>query len=64
MTKRAALGRAYRPAPLFVAVEVPADLIPRLHRLANHLGIADLEETIIHVLRKVCDRLEEVRSDE
>jgi len=64
MTKRAALGRAYRPAPLFVAVEVPADLIPRLHRLANHLGIADLEETILHVLHKVCNRLEEVRSDE
>jgi hypothetical protein len=47
-----------------VAVEVPADLIPRLHRLANHLGIADLEETIVHVLRKVCGRLEEVRADE
>jgi hypothetical protein len=64
MTRRAALGREYRPAPLFVALEVPADLRPRLRRLASHLGMEDLEETILHVLHRVCDRLEEVRSDE
>lgn len=47
--------------PLFIALEVPADLALRLRRLARHLGREeeDLEAVVLLTLRRVCDRLEE-----
>jgi hypothetical protein len=54
---RRALAPTAAP-PLYVAVELPPDLVRRVRRLGHHLGIEDVEELIRHVLRHVCDRLE------
>jgi len=48
------------PPPLFVALEVPGDMRARLRRLGAHLGEEDLESMILLVLRRTCDRLDEL----
>lgn len=52
--------------PLFVVLEVPADLAPRLRCLASYMNLEseDLERVILLALRRVCARLEEGVGDE
>ena len=57
-TAKAAPRPPMTAPPLLVAVELPADLIPRIRRPHRRLDIEDLEALIVHVLRRVCDRME------